>query len=461
MPASLKRYVSGLVILSSLVAFTGCGSSTAEKAAATPVTLTVWRVFDSGDTFNGITEAYKLLHPNVNFEYRTLRYDEYEDSLIKAFAAGNGPDIYSIHNTWIGKYDDLNLISPLPDSLTIPYTEVRGTIKKEKVTTLKTEPTLSVRELKKDYVDVVAGDVVRSYQPNPKDEPIDRIFALPLSVDTLALYYNKDLLNAASIAEPPANWTQFNEDVTKLTTIGENDTVVQSGAAIGTSQNVERAFDILSLLMMQNGTQMVSDRGTAIFSQENSSGQVLGADATRFYTAFASPLKEVYTWNAEQPASFDAFVNGKTAFFFGYSYHLPLIRSQAPKLNLGIAAVPQIEGGRTVNYANYWVETVAKSSKNADWAWDFIQFAAKQEQVTSYLTSADKPTALRALINDQLEDEDLSVFASQLLTAQSWYKGSDALVAENAFLDLIDAVNAGAVAEDAIKTAQSKVNQTL
>jgi multiple sugar transport system substrate-binding protein len=438
----------------------GCGGpSAAELEATKPVKLVIWRVFDEDDTFREILTAYRELHKNVSFEYRTLRYDEYEEELLHALAEGTGPDIFSIHNTWLGEYEPL--ILPLPKTLTIPYTEVRGTIKKETVVTLKEEPSLSLRQLKSDFVDAVSGDVVRPYQPNPKIEAEERIFGIPLSVDTLALFYNKDLLNAAGIAEAPKTWTQFQDDVAKLTTISQNDVITQSGAAIGTSRNVERAFDILSLLMMQNGTPMTDDLGRATFAGELEDNTLPGADAVRFYSDFANPLKAVYTWNAGQPSSFDAFTSGKTAMFLGYSYHVPLIRARSPKLNFGIAPVPQISEGRTVNYANYWVETVSKATESEDWAWDFVQFAADPDRVGSYLTAAGKPTALRALINTQLESEDLGVFVSQVLTAKSWYKGDDASVAEAALLDLIDATLQGGELEKIIRDAQNKVNQTL
>ena len=42
-------------------------------------------------------------------------------------------------------------------------------------------------------------------------------------------------------------------------------------------------------------------------------------------------------------------------------------------------------------------------SEYIDEAWNFIQLAAKAEQVKSYLSKTNKPTALRALINEQLE----------------------------------------------------------
>lgn len=456
-----KRPIA-LFALAALLVTTGAGCggpSAAELAAAAPVKLVVWRVFDDSSTMQGVMEAYRAVHKNVSFEYREVRLEDYQSELLHALAEGTGPDIFSVHNTWIGEYE--SLILPMPASLTIPYAETRGTIKKETVITLKEEPTITTRQLEADYVDAVAADVIRDYQPNPKKEAESRIFGLPLSVDTLALYYNKELLNAAGIAEPPKTWTDFQADVTKLTTVGPNDAIVQSGAAIGTSRNVERAFDILSLLMMQNGTQMEDARGSATFGNKSTDQSVPGADAVRFYTDFANPQKAVYAWNDAQTGSFDAFTSGTSAMFLGYSYHLPLIRARSPKLDFGIAAVPQISEGRTVNYANYWVETVSKSTENSDWAWDFIQFAAKADNVTGYLEAAQKPTALRALINDQLLDNDLSVFAGQLLTAKSWYTGNDAAVTESALLDLIDAVIAGGDTERLIKDAQNKVNQTI
>ncbi len=437
----------------------GCGGpSQAELQASQPVALDVWRVFDDDNTIRPIMAAYQAIHPNVTFNYKELRFDEYEDELIRAFAEGDGPDIYSLHNTWIGEYE--SLIEPLPTSLTIPYSETRGTIKKETIYTLREEPSISQRAIKSEFVDVVAKDVIRRYKANAQADAVDRVFALPLALDTLAIYYNKDLLNAAGIPEPPKTWTQFQEQVSKMSKVGPNDTLLQTAASIGTGKNVERSFDILSLLMMQNGVTMVDNRGVARFGASREE-EPLVADSIRFYTDFANPLKQVYTWNDEQPDSFDAFTSGKTAFFFGYAYHAPLIKAASPKLNFSTSPVPQIDGGKTVNYANYWVETVAKSSKHKNWAWDFIQFATKQDQVTKYLNTAKKPTARRALINSQIEDEDLSAFVGQTLTANSWYKGKDVEVAEKAFLDLMKDALRGEDIDSLLNKTRNKVNQSL
>lgn len=455
------RWLAAPILAGLVFAGAGCGgASTAKVLANKPVVLNVWGVFDGEDTMRPMMTNYQKLHPNVSFAYRVLRSDEYKNELVRAFAEGRGPDIFSLHSSWIG--EEQPLIAPLPKTLAIPFTETKGTIKKETTTVLKTRATTTLRQLRDQYLDTVGEDVVRPYKPTEESVPEARIWGLPLSVDSMALFYNRDLLNGANIAKPPATWTEFQEKaVPKLTSVGANYTVLQSGAAIGTSKNVERAVDLLSVLMMQNGTVMVDDRGAAAFGEQNAARENPGAQAVKFYTDFANPLTLAYTWNAKEPASFDAFANGQTAFFFGYSYHVGLLKARNPKLKFGIAPLPQIGNDHSVNVANYWVETVAKASANQTWAWDFVEFAASPEQVKTYLKIARKPPARKDLIADVLEDEELSVFANQLLTAKTWYRGKNAAAAEQALLNLIDQANAGAVIEDATAAAQNKVNQTL
>ena len=462
----MKTKIISLALLLVLLTSTGLGckggNQAAQQAALEQVRLEYWRVFDDDDALDDIIKAYRETHPNVSIDVVKKRYEEYEDELLRSFAEGNGPDIFSVHNTWLGTYQ--SLATPMPDSVELVYQEVTGGLKSEVIAVIREEETMSIRDLETNFVDVVAEDVVRSYQPDSKTAAEDKIWALPYSVDTLALFYNKDILNSEGIAEPPTSWSEFQEAVQEISLLDLDGDVVQSGAALGTTENVERAFDIVSILMMQNGTPMTSSSGKASFSEvpEGSSSRVPPAlSALEFYTDFANPVKVVYSWNEGMDSSFDEFANGTTAFFLGYSYHIPLLRAQSPKLNFDITPLPQISDSRTVNYANYWVETVSKDSDYSDYAWDFIQFAASAEQVTSYLDEADRPTALRSLINTQSDDLDLSVFANQVLTANSWYRGNDAAVTEEAFLDLIDAYLAGSDEPDHdLSVAQSKVNQT-
>ena len=187
-----------------------------------------------------------------------------------------------------------------------------------------------------------------------------------------------------------------------------------------------------------------------------------GLDALRFYTDFSNPAKEVYAWNKSLANSLEMFTRGKLAMMFGYAYHLPVIKAQAPKLNFGVTKLPQIEGNPPVNFANYWLETVSGKSKRPNEAWNFIQFMTRADQVKSYLAKTQKPTALRSLINGQLEDQAIGVFVEQLLTAKSWYKGANAPAAEKIFAEMIDSAVLGQDRlENIINLAASRVQQTV
>lgn len=427
------------------------------KEAMKPVSLEFWGVFDNSSDYSGVLSAYKILHPNISVKYKKFRYEEYKQKLLEAFAEGEGPDIFSIHNTWIGEYRDK--IEPMPASVKMPFQETKGSIKKEVITTIKTVPSLTLLQLKNDFVETVYEDCVLDEKGKKE------IVCLPFSMDALALFYNRDIMNAAAIPEVPKTWSEFQEAVKKITKYDSSGAILQSAAALGEA-NIERGLDILSLLMMQNGAKM-EDNGRVSFNMPVGQDKfVPGLEAFKFYKAFSDPSKEVYTWNKNMPNSMDAFIQGRTAFFFGYSYHMPIIKARSPKLNFAIAPAPQIslEAPQAVNIGNYWAQVVSDKSKNKGIAWNFIQFAAANPKVADlYLKIAKKPTALRGLINEQLNNMEIAPFASEVLTAKSWYGGKDAGAMEEIFSDMVSSVGMGAEDKEyqmALNEAAKKIGQT-
>lgn len=429
------------------------------QEATKPITLTYWRVFDDVDAFEDIISKYRALHPFVSINYRKLRYSEYESELLNAMAEDRGPDIFSIQNTWMEKYQSKLL--PVPDTITMVYPTVQGTIKKEIANLTKTTKSISTKDLKDNFVDVVSHDVILND---------GKIYGLPLSVDTLAMYYNKDLFNTAGISQPPLYWNkELLQDIKKLTKQDPKKGLIQSGIALGSALNINRFSDIISVLMLQNGAVMQDENGRVVFNLipefAKDTNYNPGLEALRFYTDFSNQGKESYSWNDEMPNSLDMFISGNLAIMFSYSYDLPTIKARAPKLNFSVAKLPQIEGNppTNINFANYWVEVVSKKTQNADVAWDFVQFITKEEQAKSYLEKSKKPTALRSLIAQQIDDNDIGVFADQVLTAKSWYKGKNAGAAEDAIKEMIEAVikNTSDKLQNILNIAASRVQQTV
>ncbi|MCU0679692.1 MAG: extracellular solute-binding protein [Planctomycetes bacterium] len=455
----MKTKLITLFLIFSILLTSGFGCKGASKQALEamkPVTITYWRVLDGPDDFAEIIQKYNAIHPFIKVEYRKLRLSEYEDELLNAFAEDKGPDIFSIHNTWMVKYK--NKLEPMPASVTLVYPITKGTLKKEVVPELRTTAMMTVKKLKDTFVDVVYRDVVMD----------NNIYGLPLSVDTLALYYNRDLFNNAGLTDIPSYWNKgFQQAVKRLTKQDLKRGIIQSGISLGGNNNIERFSDILAVLMMQNGATMINDANQVTFNappaNATNDDYIPGLEALRFYTDFSNSAKEVYCWNNELGNSLEMFMGGSLAMMLGYSYHLPIIKARAPKLNFSIVKLPQIEGSPTqVNFANYWVEVVSKKSQHKSEAWDFVQFIAKEENVKSYLDKTKKPTALISLVDKQKEDPEIGVFADQVLTAKSWYRGNNVKVAEMIMGELIDNVakTPEAIA-DIINIAANKVQQTV
>jgi len=467
-----RRFFRALVGMLALSVFgAGCtqGPDAATIAASKPVTLNVWGVIDDVDVYDKIFSDYRLQHPNVSIQFRRFRNEEYENELVNALAEDRGPDIFLIHNTWATKY--LPKIQPMPPVTKIAVQSVQGTLQKSVVYTLTNKPTVTIKKFKEDYPDVVIKDMLRTIDVSTNPDKRDyqqRVVALPLSVDTLGMYVNKDLLNTAGIATVPETWDVFQSAVKKLTKYDDKGEILQSAAALGTGKNIDRAPDIVSALMMQNGAVMSTDDGSPTFALIPAalSGQrdiAPAVQALSFYTDFANPGKEVYTWNNKQQNSLQAFIDGKAAFFFGYGYHLPVIKTRAPKLNLGIAKLPQISGNPVVNFANYWAWTVSKKSKNADIDWDLLNFMRKPDESQKFLDAAQRPAALKSQLPGQLENENIGVFAAQVLTSQSWYRGNDPLTADTTFVNMIEEALTDAPEQltNTIRNAQSIISQTI
>ena len=418
-------------------------------AALTPKTLTYWRVQDSQGNLDPIINSWRSKHPNITIQYRTLRYEEYEQALLEAWAKGVGPDIYSIPNTWVHKYQEF--INPVPPATGMAYYSIvksMGIKEEQKIEYLET-PSIQLTQLANNFVDSVYQDVVIA----------DKIYALPYSVDNIALFYNKELLNQAKIPLPPTTYSEFLTDVKKLTKVDSEGNIVQAGTALGGTENIPRASDILFLLMLQSRTTL-SEPINFLAPVTGDPLTIPAANALEFYAQFADPNKDVYTWNDELPNALEMFAQGKLAFFFGYSYNIPLINQlSGGRLSYGTTNVPQLN--QDLNYANYWVETVAMSSKYSNEAWDFLQYATRAENVVSYLESSGRPTALKALIDVQREDFLLRPFVEQSLVAKNWYHGKKPNLMEEYIADAINSVvDKQLDATIALQLAQNLIQQT-
>lgn len=435
------RIPSKTIILSALatLVFVGAGCSLlggGSTIALKPITLQYWRIQDSSEALADTVTAYQKLHPNVTIKVQTLREEDYEQKLLEAIAEDRGPDLFSIQNLSLREWS--TKVLPMPKETVIPTPTAKGD---KIVVVAQKKPTVSLLTLRNNYVEGVANEIVMPYADKDGAQPTDRIFGLPFSADTLALFYNKDIFKKANIEKPPATWSDFQPMAARLTIADGDGKIRQSGASIGGAKNVRYSADLLSAIMLQNGAIVSDENGYANFDKYTPSTrdrtEPPGVESLIFYQSFADKGTPAYTWNEALPDSLDAFIGGTSAMFFGYPSDIIKVRERAPRLDFAVAPLPQIDMGNPKNVLRYPIEVVSRKTKNADTAWDFLQFAASQEQVASFLTKTGRPTALRTLIGTQVADPAVATFANQVLTAQRWYGGIDFTKANEAYIEMI------------------------
>ena len=463
-----RMLVAGVLTLS----LTGAGCTKAldeeTQGLSKPVTLTMWGVIDEGDAYTEAINAYKQKYPNVTIDFRRLRLEEYEDALLNGLAEDRGPDLFLVHHDWTNKY--LPKMSSMPASVRLAERIVQGSIKKEVTWVTNNVSLMTNREFRDAFVDTVSRDAIRTInvaKDTTTTEYRERIVGVPTFIDTLGLYYNRALLNVVGIPLPPETWDDFQAQTQRLTRRDARDpkVLLQSGAGIGLGINVERSTDLLTALMQQNGALMTDAQGMPAFhlipATEPDAQEPPAFGALRFYTEFADSSKRVYTWNAEQPNSLEAFIQGKTAFFFGYAYQQDVIKARAPHINLGVTTLPHVTGRAPVSTANYWFWTVSKKTKQQAHAWNFLSMLASREQQQKISAVIKRPSPRRDVLSEQLRDENMGVFASQVLTASTWYTGRDPRMMEQALIDLIERVAKKEVPiEDAMRFTMERIGET-
>jgi len=457
----MKKSILGIFLIIITLVTVGAICSNSGKVP-TKFSLIYWSPEHTEDNISSAITGFETMYPYVDVQYKKYNYDEYEDMLINSWAKGQGPDIFSLPNTDTKKYYDL--IAPLPAAVSVTTVETKSTFgKKETIVNTVSQKCMSVAELKNQFIDAVASDAVFTHKGAKESTAKEKIFGIPLATDTLVLFYNKDLLNQAGITTAATNWQEVVDHTKLLTKIDKENNIIQSGVALGTANNISAYFDILSVLMMQYGAQMSDDNNRITFDQGlEDEERVPSQQALDFYTKFAMPDWETYTWNSQQNSALEAFASGKLGYYLGYHYNLEQIKKMAPNLNFDLTTLPQINAGNKINYPSYWLESVSINSTHQDMAWAFVQYLTSKENSEKYLISAHKPAARRDLIAGQGDDYELAIFSEQALTAKSWYHGKDSAEAKNLFAAMIDQAVANTLPiADIISSTARKIELTM
>ncbi len=399
----------------------------------TPVLLQ-WRgAFLESDVVQPLIEEYRLSNPNVTIEYSNeWEAEEDFESEARSYQLQlntsledtlDAPDIFTIHNSWVGDYE--NIAAP--------------------------STTYSAQSFSDTFYPAAVNDFAGS----------GVVYGAPLWMDTYAIVYNRDMLSAIGKTEPDANWNDFITTAEQLTSKTGN-TIEQAGFAAGTVNNVDFFYELMLVIIRQNGARLNNDSRVPIFSTDPNT-----VSAVEFYNSFTGVNE---TWDDSFTNDSAAFLEEKVAMIFVPSWRLREIvrinESQNLGIDIGIATPPQVPGqeAEIINWADYWGVVVNNERSNAAAAWKFIAWLNEPEQQRKLHENIEQTNGYfgnlytRQDMSEELVDHEyLSVYNRSLPFAESWYVVKGRLV-RDLFKEEFESVT---VSSSSLASLENEIKQLM
>ena len=288
-----------------------------------------------------LIEEYKKDHPDVTISYEARPTDDYRERLTNAFAKGEGPDIFRLHNTWVPMFK--KELAPMPPEV------------------------MTAEDFSKTFYPVAVADLSSG----------TGMLGIPLEFDNMAFFINEDLFALSGVAVPEI-WDDFRSVSTRFIVRDVKGRIQQSSVAMGETDNVDHWQELIATLMLQNGVRLSNPVGGN------------AEDVLAYFTTFKSQEK---VWDVALPSSTNYFAQGKLAMYFGPTWRALEVKQINPDLKFKVVPMPQLPTDElierpTATYSVYWAEGVWNRSGSKRAAWDFLKYISTKEVMTKLYNKA-------------------------------------------------------------------------
>ncbi len=334
-------------------------------------------------------DSYQISSKNISLTYIPKNADTFSVDLVEALASGKGPDIIFLPQDELFKnIDRINVI---------PY------------------QSFSQRTIEDNYIRQANLLLTK-----------DGVLGVPISVDPLMLYYNRDLFDNAGIATVPKTWEDIAEITPKLTIIDpDSRRIKQSAVALGGYGNITHNKDLISLFMFQSGAPIVELKDGVyqctlknLADQQNSPLE----NNFKYFMQYSDPSSQLYSWNGGLPSSHDSFVAGKLAMYIGRASELFSLQQQNPNFSYDIAQIPQWKNSQSsVTYGTMLSAVIMKSTKNFPASFQVILSLAGTEFETKLSENLSLPPVRRDLLSMRPASAYVQSFYNAALISRGWF----------------------------------------
>ena len=300
--------------------------------AQTEISFALWGSPEEGAVWQSIADAFEAAHPDITVRIEVADWDGYWEKLRVQVAGGEAPDVFAM------------------DAPLYPDWQSRGVL-------LNLQPFLDANPGSLDGVYPITLEAYRT---------ADGIYGLPRDFQTIVLYYNKDMFDAAGVAYPDDTWTydDLRQAAAQLTLDENGDGVTEQWGFWAEVYDMEPFWGSVvwafggDVVDPAAGTTLIdSPEATAAFQYIHDMWLVDGSMPTEQELA-------QYGW--------DGFLAGVSAM--GFSGHWSVPEYAAAGLNFDVAPLPLGPAGRAtgVNSAGF---VISADTASPDAAWQFVQFA--------------------------------------------------------------------------------------
>lgn len=394
-----------------LAAF-AAGVSLLAVGSAQAVQIDYWQyVFETRvKAMDQLIKNFEAANPGITVKQTTFPYADYQTKVIAAQAAGQGPDVVQFFYGWLDKFIEGGVLQPL-DPAVFPSAEIES-----------------------DFFPIVTA-VKRG----------DKYYGLPSAVRSLALFYNKKLLDEAGV-KPPQTLDELVAAAQKTTKTDNGGNITQEGITLDFAGQDHQWWR--EVLVRQFGGQPYDDRGNVAYNTE------AGVNALKFYTGLQTDKKVGMTGFMDEGQA--AFKAGLAAFTIDGTFRLGAFKP-ITDFQWGVVELPANAQGVRSNYASYFANGIGAGATGEEKAaaQKFLQYITSPEAMQVWLQVVGELPARRSAAQTQanLADPIYSPFLKALDYAHTTRFVDEAGQRQNS-IDMVNRVLLeGQSPEDSVKQA--------
>lgn len=344
--------------------------ATTEEATATPeesVTLDymIWNKNQEPFT-QEIIAAFEATHPNIKVNVEVAPYQQYMTKLETSATGGSAPDIFWMNGDSAVKYARGNALMAIDE--------------------LVAQDSYDLTQYSSALIDLYTVD--------------EHLYGIPKDWDTIGLWYNTEMFDAAGLDYPDASWdwAKLRETAKALT---DTDKGVWGFAATCTDQQ-----GFYNTVFQNGGYILSEDKTTSGFDDPKTiEGIQCWVD---LLNDGSSPSLQQMT----DTSSYDLFASGKVAMVYGGSWKAAkFASSEAIAGKFNVAPLPQVGGQGNVIHG--LANVIYSQTEHPEEAWEFVKFLGGKEANEIQANSGMIIPAYKPVLDIYLNsnpDLNLSVF---------------------------------------------------